>query len=271
MVVSLERTPAVITMEDIPEYDKEDYDLFNPKEFRKYLGDVKKDVRNSLEYRRLVQYLKQNMDMNECSFFKNINATELSKIKIELHHSPFTLEDIVLTVYNKRSFYGESLDVEDVAEEVVYIHYFIMVGLIPLSTTVHELVHSQNIFIPCQDVFGDYKEFMDIYKSWMDPELIEKIEAIEDKSKTFDNELNMNLLQQTMIPINMIDNENRYMVPALEDMNSIMSDKLKEIRNSNSHALTDNTYDNNINFVRGMVYEEEPKPNLIRGMMYDAA
>ena len=39
MVVSLERTPAVITMEDIPEYDKEDYDLFNPKEFRKYLGD----------------------------------------------------------------------------------------------------------------------------------------------------------------------------------------------------------------------------------------
>lgn len=270
MTVELERVPAFITMEDIPEYDKEDYDLFSPKGFRKYISDVKKFIRNSFEYRKLVQYLKQNMDMNECSFFKNINSTELSKIKIELHHSPFTLEDIVLTVYNKRSFYGESLEVEEVAEEVVYIHYFIMVGLIPLSTTVHELVHSQNIFIPCQDVFGDYKEFMDIYKNWMDPELIDKINAIEDKSKTFNNELNMNLLRQTTIPVNMIDTENRYVVPALEDMNNIMNTKLKEIRNHNSHAITDNTYyDNNSdNLIRGMVYEEE---TLVKGMVYDVA
>ena len=173
-----------------------------------------------------------------------------------------------MTVYNKRVFYGESLDVEKVAEEVVYIHYFIMVGLIPLSTTVHELVHSQNIFIPCQDVFGDYREFMDIYKNWMDPELIEKIESIEDRSKTFDNSLNTSILQQTVIPIHMIDNEQKYLIPTLENMDDMMSNKLKEIREQNSHALPDNNYyDNNQTLIKGMVYDD----TLIRGMTYDAA
>ena len=97
----------VIQIKDLPPYEIQDYDLFDEKDFRKFINDVKKSVRNSLEYRQYVQYLRQYMNMNECSYFQNVNNMETSKIKIEIHHSPYTLEDIVRTVINKRMFYGE--------------------------------------------------------------------------------------------------------------------------------------------------------------------
>ena len=131
--LSLNNNPNIIQLVDIPDYDIQDYDVFDDKDFRKYIMDIKRTVRNSLEYRQYVQFLRNYMNMNECSFFENVSNADNTKIKIEIHHSPYTLEDIVMTVFNKRVFYGEDIDVEDVAKEVMYIHYFLMVGLIPLS------------------------------------------------------------------------------------------------------------------------------------------
>ena len=45
------QTGSVITFGEIPEYDQEDYDLSSGKDFGKYLKDVEKDVRGSIEYR----------------------------------------------------------------------------------------------------------------------------------------------------------------------------------------------------------------------------
>lgn len=253
--------PNIIKINDLPPYEIQDYDVFDDKDFRKYINDVKKSIRNSLEYREYIQYLRKYMNLNECSFFENVNNMDTSKIKIEIHHSPYTLEDIATTVFNKRVFYGETIDVEDVAKEVMYIHYFLMVGLIPLSQTVHELVHNQHVFIPTNKVVGNYKEFEETYGPWIPEETKEKIKAYEDRTLLYDVNIDKALLQQNQIPIELHDSTGLIQIPDMNYMEQMMNNRIEEIRYQNSHAIEDHKYDNIIDM-------EEPKP-LIRGVTYD--
>ena len=55
----------------------------------------------------MIQYLRNNYAMDECSFIK-VSNKDTFNIKIEIHHYPFTLYDIVLIVYRKRCYYGSS-------------------------------------------------------------------------------------------------------------------------------------------------------------------
>lgn len=256
--------PNIIKLEELPAYEIQDYDIFDDKDFRKYVNDVKKCVRNSLEYRQYIQYLRNYMNLNECSFFQNVNNMDTSKIKIEIHHSPYTLEDIVTTVFNKRVFYGEPIDVEDVAKEVMYIHYFLMVGLIPLSETVHELVHNQYLFIPTNTVVGNYKEFEEIYGNWINDETKEKIKACEDRTLIYNAEVDKALLEQKFIPVELHDDTGLYQIPTMESMENIMNKKIEEIRYQNSHALPDN--ENIIDIEPEQVKILEPE--LIPGIIY---
>ena len=255
----------VIKIEDIPPYEIQDYDVFDEKDFKKYVADVKKTVRNSLEYRQYIQYLRNYMNMNQDSYFENVNNIDNTKIKIEIHHTPYSLEDIVLTVFNKRVFYGEDLDVEEVAKEVMYIHYFLIVGLIPLSTTVHELVHNNYIFIPTNKVVGNYKEFEETYKHWIPEEVKEKVQARENSTLTYNEEVDKALLEQKQIPIQIFDNEGVHLIPTMESMEDMMNKRIEEIRYQSSHSLPDNLsnqYDNNIEIT-------QIEPELIRGVTYD--
>ncbi len=253
--------PNVIKIEELPPYEIQDYDVFDEKDFRKYINDVKRSVRNSLEYREYIQYLRKYMNMNECSYFENVNNVDTSKIKIEIHHSPYTLEDIVVTVFNKRVFYGEDIDVEDVAKEVMYIHYFLMVGLIPLSETVHELVHNQYIFVPTDKVVGNYKEFEATYGNWIPEEAREKVKSYEDRTLLYNIEVDKALLEQKQIPIQLCNDTGMYELPTMESMENIINKRIEEIKYQNSHAIVDNSYDNNI--------IETQEPVLIRGVTYD--
>lgn len=119
----------VIKMDDIPRFDIEDYDLFDPKEMKMCLPSVERIVRTSFEYKQYISFLKENMDMNKCSFYENISNIDNSKVKIEIHHEPITLYDICKIVYNKRSYYRELIDEEIVAKEVMILHYNLLVGL----------------------------------------------------------------------------------------------------------------------------------------------
>ena len=151
---------AVPNYIDIPELDpftKPDYDLNDDKEYEHYLRDIEKVVRGSFEYQRMVAYLRENLDMNQCSFYQGVSNLATTKIRIEIHHEPLSLYDIVSIVVRKRSHFGESLEVEYVAKEVAYNHYTMSVGLIPLSETAHELVHNQYLFIPNSKVFGNWR------------------------------------------------------------------------------------------------------------------
>ena len=99
--------PSEIKITNVNELILEPYDFNDEKDFGKYIQDCKRIVRRSFEYRQFVNELKNKMGMNKCAFL-NVNGEEHSGIKIELHHYPFTLEDIIHIVFNKRSYYHES-------------------------------------------------------------------------------------------------------------------------------------------------------------------
>ena len=213
---------------DIPVMDIEDYDLFDDKEREKYINDLERHVRSSYEYRNMVQYLREYMNMNSCAFIPYITNEVNRKIKIELHHSPFTLRDICVTILNKRMKNNEMLTIESVAYEVMFVHYSLMVGLIPLSETVHQLVHSQYIFIPTDKVYGYYKNFVKTYNDYIDPELLDKLDELERLTiaGTY-NDSYKEVLEKKYITIDM---EGNNQFDKLHELQESLKEKLSELR-----------------------------------------
>ena len=152
------------------EFESRFYDLGNDKQRFKYVSTIERLCRSSLEYKEFIEYLKNTLGMNYDSFFHKVSRSTFPKarLRIEIHHEPFTLYDIVSIVLNDRLDNGEPYDMFTICDDVMRLHYEGKVGLIPLSETVHELVHSGKIFIPLQFIdigFNDfYNEYMDTIK-----------------------------------------------------------------------------------------------------------
>ena len=77
-----DKVEETLTLNNVPEYDIEDYDLNVPKVFAKFISNVEKIVRNSFEYKQLVSFLRNYMNMNQCSFYKYVSNEENFNIKI---------------------------------------------------------------------------------------------------------------------------------------------------------------------------------------------
>ena len=91
-----DEVPNAIQLHDLAPGTIPDYDLFDEKQFNKYILDVKKTVRGSFEYRnKMLPYLREHLDMNKCSFYESVSNADTTKIRIEIHHEPLGLEDFV--------------------------------------------------------------------------------------------------------------------------------------------------------------------------------
>lgn len=237
----------VIKLEDIPEYDIEDYDLMDEKDREKYLKDLERIVRNSFEYRRFISYLRENMDMDSCAYMENVsNKDNNFKVKIEIHHSPFTLYDICTIVLNKRLALGLSTNIELVALEVTALHYYLFVGLIPLSKTVHQLVHSQYLFVPVTNVLGNYQAFIDNYYDYISPELLQTFEEnLEYSEKLSKQDLNILANKPTYV-----DASEVYQLPKYTDMIDTMYGRIDEIKK------LDDPFKEPKKIVPGIIYDE---------------
>lgn len=213
---------------DIPVMDIDEYDLLDDKDRERYITDLERHVRSSYEYKAMVQYLREYMNMNSCAFIPEVTNETSRKIRIELHHSPFTLRDICVTIVNKRSRNNEPLTIESVAYEVMFVHYSLMVGLIPLSETVHQLVHSQYIFVPTDKVYGYYKNFVKAYYDYMDPELLDRLDELENLTKegTY-NDSYKEVLEKKYITVDM---EGNNQFEQLHDLQKMLKEKMSELR-----------------------------------------
>lgn len=146
--------------------------LKNEKDKVKFIKNCENLIRGSEEYRDWIQYLKKYKNMNKCAIFQNLDTETMKKIKLEIHHGPFSLYDIVAIVTQKYIKEDIPLDYFDVSDEVMRLHYENKIGLIPLSKTVHKLVHDGRIFIPLQAYYApaiigfvkEYEEYMEDYK-----------------------------------------------------------------------------------------------------------
>ena len=244
------RNANVMVINDIPVYDTEDYDLFNEKDFKKYIDDIERMVRSSKEYRDYIQYLRMYMDMNASAFLKNVTNIDTTKIKIEIHHTPFTLLDITLTVFNKRSRLAQSLDIEMVAKEVAYLHYFLYVGLIPLSKTEHKLVHNQALFIPLNLVLGKFEDFIEMYNKDIPEDAMARYNTYVDMTKHYNPTMNTEILQinptYLKLPGTDANTLGSYSPAQLQHILTSTQQRLKQITQKQSHAqIEDQQYDNN--------------------------
>ena len=123
---------------------------------------------------------------------------------------------------------NEMLTIESVAYEVMFVHYSLMVGLIPLSETVHQLVHSQYIFIPTDKVYGYYKNFVKTYNDYIDPELLDKLDELERLTiaGTY-NDSYKEVLEKKYITIDM---EGNNQFDKLHELQESLKEKLSELR-----------------------------------------
>lgn len=231
-----DEAPEVIKITDLPEFDIPDYDLNDEKEFKKYLYDIERTVRNSFEYKRWLKYLREYVDMNKCSFYENVTNVDTTKIRIEVHHEPLSLFDIVLTVYNKRVAYRESLEVEMVAKEVMYHHFAMNIGVIPLAETPHELVHNQYLFVPSTRVFGNYKKFVQEYRAFMPQETLDVLQRIEEYTLAYDGDEYKQLLGKKFV---YVDATGAYDLPPLEDVARFVKNHLRGVLTQELQATRD--------------------------------
>lgn len=146
----------------------DDLGLFDDKkEYIQWVIRMKKMIRDSYEYHELISFLKRKHGMDGCGVHPNL--TVWNGFRIELHHTPFCLEDIVHIVTNKRKVRNESMKMTDIAHEIMELHYLGLVGLYPLCPLCHGYAHPQgshegdDLFIPIDNVYGDPVKFYELY------------------------------------------------------------------------------------------------------------
>lgn len=223
---------ANINIKEIPTMQEmSPYNLMDEKDYKKFIKDVKGIVRKSYEYRQYINYLRDNMDMDKCAFLYGVSNHEGFDIKIEIHHYPFSLEDIVEIVVRKRQFYQEDMSAFMVAKEVMSLHYKLMIGLIPLSETVHELNHNHRIFIPIDKVMGRYRLFVEAYKQFITPEQLETLSRIEEYTMKHSDINDTTIIEQNRVTYR-IDNPN-YQLPQFGTINDDMVKRLEDIKSNN--------------------------------------
>ena len=242
---------------ELPEIeDTQNYDLNNPKDLERFIKDVKSEVRTSFEYRELIRYLKEYAGFDRSGISQNISNSDGSKVKIEIHHTPLTIEDIVRIIYEKRRFYHEDLSLEMVAKEVMECHYKCIVGLYPLTATEHELVHNGYLFIPPQDVFGRYDLFVLNYGQFMEPEDKETLEEIEAYGQNFDHMSQNQILAQSNI---YIDPNGAYQLPNMSILKNTLSNRIETIKNNmyTLPTLEDNQNNKENQMIEGIYFVDE--------------
>ena len=222
---------SILDINDMSYFDEQPYDILDNKDFTHYISDLERIVRNSFEYRQLISYLKNTQGMDVCSFLENVTSRDNTKVKIEIHHSPLTLYDICMGVFKKRQANKEDININAVAEEVMWLHYVGWVGLIPLSETVHDMVHNQYLFIPTDLVRGNYQAFVNSYYNYIDPDTLDALDNAEQATKDYNNK-QMEIFNDHKIYIN---NNGSINLPNKQSIQQNIKDHITEIKNNKSN------------------------------------
>lgn len=234
--IYLDNESTIIDITDMPYFENDQYDFLDEKDFKHYISDLERTVRMSFEYRTLISYLKNTEGMDVCSFLDNVTSRDNTKVKIEIHHSPLTLYDICMAVFKKRQHNNEDISINGVAEEVMWLHYAGWVGLIPLSKTVHEMIHNQYLFIPTDTVRGNYRAFVNAYYDYIDPEVLDYIDNAEQATKDY-NGKQMELFNNHKIYINA---NGSYALPRKDEVKQNIKDHITEVKSGQKVMCTIN-------------------------------
>jgi flagellar biosynthesis chaperone FliJ len=155
--------------------------FYEEKEYKKFIKNIEKLIRTSNEYRNYIEQLHNtvaalNID-NILSYITDSDAN------VEFHHYPFTLYDIVDIVIIQKFFEQQNFTSFSIAKEIMELHYKNLIGIVPLTKTMHELAHAGELFLSSKQIFGNYKEFMKRYSEGINKDLKQKIDEMENSTE----------------------------------------------------------------------------------------
>ena len=183
----------------------------------KTINYIERMIRGSYEYKQYISYLRNELDINSCSILENIDAKDLD-VSLEMHHYPFTLFDIVTIVLNKMlsikkaSIFNNDVNtiyMFDLMEEVMRIHYQGLVGLVPVSTSAHEMAHSGAISIPFDKVYGNTQKFVLRYRKYIPEAIYDKYVVALGIDSESAKEANKNKIDKNILDYNITYNNPR--------------------------------------------------------------
>ena len=199
-------------------------DISNSKKRNSFIKRVERIVRGSMEYRDYIKFCKEHIGLDKCIFFKNVSSDKgkRKRISIELHHDPITLYDIVAAVLLRYEDEGRTINDLLIADEVIELHYANKVGLVPLSITAHQMVHSDvstKLIIPINCIYGNYAEFLKEYEPYCEElHLFDKIEKrIAQTKKLTEKDFDAIKTQYTYIEVD-----------GFEDVEKMQKDAVKK-------------------------------------------
>ena len=166
-----------------------DEDPFDERYFIEDLNKVElikyfeAEIRDSFEYKFLIDLFKNVLDIKSCVFFKGYSIE--NGFKLEFHHHPFTLFDYTEAVVNKQADNNDDSEgnyvlENEVEKEVVMLHYKLMVGLVPLNPTAHGQVHDSKLDIHPDLIIGNYNKFYNEYNKYISQSAKNKYEEYRE-------------------------------------------------------------------------------------------
>lgn len=143
------------------------------KFYKRFIQNVERQVRGNTDYKAYLENLRDMDFFRQDVFMNNLNS---DLVEIQLHHFPFTLYNISDYVCQKFFEDNEYVSTFMVSNEVIKLHLNDLVGLVPLSTTMHEIEHLQNLPIMERQIFGNWKYIEENYNiSDYDKEKIKRL------------------------------------------------------------------------------------------------
>lgn len=160
--------------DDMLLYFKDSEYFVEDTSYSKFIKEVERTVRSSLDYTKFVGYIKNTLGINFCQAMSNVY--ESKNVKIEMHHGPlFTLYDICEVILNYFLNTQQRINTFRVADKVLDEHYALRVQVIMLSKTMHEGVHNRDIFTNMGQAIGDIDSFIKLYTPYLTDEQKYKI------------------------------------------------------------------------------------------------
>lgn len=121
----------------------------------------------------------------------------------------------------------ESMDEDMIAKEVMYNHYTLHVGLIPLSESVHEMNHNSRIFIPTWAVLGKWRTFVEEYKQYMSSDTLSNLEKLDELSQKYNHADNTEILDSGYVRLKIDDPDYQATTKELYDHINKTLDEIK--------------------------------------------
>jgi hypothetical protein len=195
---------------------------YEEKKRIKFIKYIEKLVRQSYEYKTYIGFLKNELNLTKCTFLPMIDTNEIKRVGVEFHHYPFTLFDITSIVLDEHMLIKNEKHINPfkIAEEIMELHFQNYIGLVPLTTTVHELVHSGKVFVNLKYVFGNYTKFMNRYESANSDsykQMFANLVQLSDKEDK-DGDINGDILDKNLMTLEIKDVEPIRKIEIEEDM-----------------------------------------------------